>query len=61
MKQYTVIFSPWAEQHLGSLYAYIAEHGGEERAERYINTGLKIARDLPQAAAFRYRALFGII
>ncbi len=36
MKQYTVIFSPRAEEQLGSLYAYIAEHGGEERAERYI-------------------------
>ncbi len=37
MKQYSVIFSPRAEQQLGSLYAYIAEHGGEERAEHYIS------------------------
>ena len=37
MKQYSVIFSPRAEQQLGSLYAYIAEQGGEERAERYIS------------------------
>ncbi|MBW4505801.1 MAG: type II toxin-antitoxin system RelE/ParE family toxin [Scytonematopsis contorta HA4267-MV1] len=37
MKQYNVIFSPRAEEQLGSLYAYIAENGGEERAESYIN------------------------
>ena len=36
MKQYSVIFSPRAEEQLGSLYAYIAEHGGDERAESYI-------------------------
>lgn len=37
MKQYSVIFSPRAEQQLGSLYAYIDAHSGEERAERYIS------------------------
>jgi toxin ParE1/3/4 len=37
MEQYRVIFSPRAEQQLGTLYAYIAEHGGEERAEDYIS------------------------
>ena len=37
MKQYSVIFSPRAEAQLGNLYAYIAERGGEERAERYIS------------------------
>jgi toxin ParE1/3/4 len=37
MKQYSVIFSPRAEQQLGSLYAYIADRGGEERAEGYIS------------------------
>jgi toxin ParE1/3/4 len=37
MKQYSVIFSPRAEQQLGSLYAYIAESDGEERAEGYIS------------------------
>ncbi|WP_200819256.1 type II toxin-antitoxin system RelE/ParE family toxin [Tolypothrix sp. NIES-4075] len=37
MKQYSVIFSPRAEQQLGSLYVYIADRGGEERAERYIS------------------------
>lgn len=36
MKQYRVIFSPRAEQQLGSLYSYISDLGGEERAERYI-------------------------
>jgi toxin ParE1/3/4 len=37
MEQYSVIFSPRAEQQLGSLYAYIADRGGEEWAERYIS------------------------
>lgn len=37
MKQYRVIFSPRAEAQLGNLYAYVAERGGEERAERYIS------------------------
>ncbi len=37
MKQYSVIFSPRAEQHLSDLYTYIADRGGEERAERYIS------------------------
>ena len=37
MKQYTVIFSPRAEQQLDALYSYIAEQGEEERAERYIS------------------------
>ncbi len=37
MKQYRVIFSPRAEEQLGNLYAYIAERGGEERAEGYIS------------------------
>ncbi len=37
MKQYSVIFSPRAQAHLGNIYAYIAERGGEERAERFIS------------------------
>ncbi|MCC5600186.1 type II toxin-antitoxin system RelE/ParE family toxin [Nostoc sp. CHAB 5714] len=37
MKQYSVIFSPRAEQQLGSLYAYIADRGGEEQAERALH------------------------
>ena len=37
MKQYTVIFSPRAEAHLDNIYAYIAERGGEDRAERFIS------------------------
>ncbi len=37
MKQYNVIFSPRAEQQLDDLYTYIADRGGEERAERYVN------------------------
>lgn len=36
MKQYRVIFSPRAEAQLGNLYDYIAERGGEERAEGFI-------------------------
>lgn len=34
MKQYSVIFSPRAAQQLSDLYAYIADRGSEERAER---------------------------
>ena len=37
MKEYSVIFSPRAEQQLGDLYTYIADRGGEERAERFTN------------------------
>lgn len=37
MKQYNVIFSPRAERQLDTLYSYIADHSGEERAERYIS------------------------
>jgi toxin ParE1/3/4 len=37
MKQYKVIFSPRAERQLDAVYSYIAEHGGEERAEGYIS------------------------
>jgi toxin ParE1/3/4 len=37
MKQYKVIFSPRAERQLDTLYSYIAERGGEERAEGYIS------------------------
>ncbi|GAA6618658.1 type II toxin-antitoxin system RelE/ParE family toxin [Scytonema sp. NUACC26] len=37
MKQYSVIFSPRAEQQLDYLYTYIADRDGEERAERYVN------------------------
>lgn len=37
MKQYKVIFSPRAERQLDALYSYIAEHGGEDRAEGYIS------------------------
>jgi toxin ParE1/3/4 len=37
MKQYKVIFSPRVECQLDALYSYIAEHGGEERAEGYIS------------------------
>jgi toxin ParE1/3/4 len=37
MKHYRVVFSPLAQVHLGNLYAYIAERGGEERAERFIS------------------------
>jgi toxin ParE1/3/4 len=35
-KTYTVIFKPRAEQHLDNLYAYIAEHSGEARADDFV-------------------------
>lgn len=35
-KRYTVVFTPRAERQLDDLYAYIAEHGSEARAERYV-------------------------
>lgn len=37
MKQYIVVFSPRAQAQLGNLYTYIAERGGEDRAERLIS------------------------
>jgi toxin ParE1/3/4 len=37
MRRYTVIFTPRAERHLESLYAYIATHGGEQRADNYVS------------------------
>ncbi len=46
MKQYSVIFSPQAEQQLGSLYTYIVEHGGEERAERYVSSIITFCQGL---------------
>jgi toxin ParE1/3/4 len=46
MKQYSVIFSPRAEQQLGSLYVYIAEHGGEERADPYISSIIDFCQGL---------------
>ncbi|MEH1780068.1 MAG: type II toxin-antitoxin system RelE/ParE family toxin [Nostoc sp.] len=46
MKQYSVIFSPRAEQHLSNLYSYIADRGGEERAERYISGIIAFCQDL---------------
>jgi toxin ParE1/3/4 len=37
MKQYIVVFSLRAEAHLANIYAYVAERGGEDRAERLIS------------------------
>jgi toxin ParE1/3/4 len=37
MRRYTVIFAPRAERQLHSLYAYIATHGGEQRADNYVS------------------------
>jgi toxin ParE1/3/4 len=36
MKQYGVIFTPRAERQLAQLYRYIADDGGEARAENYV-------------------------
>jgi len=35
-KRYTVVFTRRAEQQLDNLYAYIAEHGSEVHAERFV-------------------------
>jgi toxin ParE1/3/4 len=35
-KHYTVVFTPSAERQLDSLYAYIADHGDEARADRFV-------------------------
>lgn len=45
MKQYRVIFSLRAEAQLANLYAYIAERGGEEWAERYISGIIDFCED----------------
>ena len=36
MRQFTVVFTPRSERQIASLYAYIAEHGGEPRAENFV-------------------------
>jgi toxin ParE1/3/4 len=36
MKHYTVVFTPRVERQLDRLYAYIAAHGGERRADGYV-------------------------
>ncbi len=36
MTHHTVIFTPRAERQLADLYAYIADHSEEARAERFV-------------------------
>jgi len=36
MTVYAVVFTPRAERQLDDIYAYIAEHGGEARAEGFV-------------------------
>ena len=36
MRQFTVVFTPRSERQIASLYAYIAEHSGERRAEKFV-------------------------
>src|SRR5690348_6663145 len=36
-KRYAVVFTPRAERQLERLYEYIAEHGSEARAERFVS------------------------
>jgi toxin ParE1/3/4 len=52
MKQYTVIFTPRALRQLASLYTYIADHGGEARAESF--TG-RIVADCKSLSTFPER------
>jgi toxin ParE1/3/4 len=37
MKRYTVLFTPRAERQLSELYAYIADHSGEARADKFVS------------------------
>ena len=37
MKHYTVIFTPRAERQLDGLYAYIADHSEESRADNFVS------------------------
>jgi len=52
MKRYAVIFTPRAERQLDSLYAYIAAHGGELRADNYVSG---IVADCQSLATFPER------
>jgi len=36
MKTYAVVFTPRAERQLAELYAYIADHDGALRAEKFV-------------------------
>ena len=36
-KHYTVVFTPRAERQLDNLYAYIADHSGEVRADSFVS------------------------
>jgi len=36
-KHYTVVFTPRAERQLDSLYAYIADHSGDARANDFVD------------------------
>ena len=35
-KRYTVVFTPRAEKHLDSIFEYISERGGAERANKFV-------------------------
>jgi len=35
-KHFTVVFTPRAERQLDNLYAYIADHSGEARADHFV-------------------------
>jgi toxin ParE1/3/4 len=52
MKQYTVIFTPRALRQLAGLYTYIADHGGQARAESF--TG-RIVADCKSLSTFPER------
>jgi toxin ParE1/3/4 len=52
MKQSTVIFTPRALRQLAGLYNYIADHGGEARAESFIG---RIVADCKSLSTFPER------
>jgi toxin ParE1/3/4 len=53
MQHYTVIFTPRAERQLDSLYAYIADAGGEARADEYVGGIVADCLSLATFAALR--------
>ena len=51
-KQYTIVFTPRAERQLDNLYAYIADHSGEARADHFVGG---IVEDCLALSAFPQR------
>ena len=46
MKRYALVFTPRAERQLAELYTYVADQGGETRAETYVGKIIAWCRGL---------------